>query len=66
MPDLVRIRDKNTNAEYSVGRRRAEQLAERGAEVVKDGDATDRMGRALPASETAKSTKTTAGKEQTR
>ncbi|MGW1057624.1 hypothetical protein [Micromonospora rubida] len=54
MPDLVRIRDKNSNVEYTVGRRRAEQLVERGGvELVKDGDAADRLGRALPATTTA-------------
>lgn len=65
MPDLVRIRDKSNNTEYSVGRRRAEQLAERGSvEIVKDGDAADRLGRALPPSETTSKTKTS--KEQAR
>lgn len=63
MPDLVRIRDKSTNTEYSVGVRRAKQLFERGdVEIVKDGDATDRLGRALPAVEATK----TASKESTR
>ena len=65
MPDLVRIRDTKTNAEFTVGRRRAEQLVERGAELVKDGDAADRIGRALPAGEATKTTKTTS-KEQAR
>lgn len=66
MPDLVRIRDKSTNTEYSVGARRAEQLVERGGvEVVKDGDATDRLGRALPATETTTKSKT-ASKESSR
>ncbi|MEU5946313.1 hypothetical protein ABZ793_12215 [Micromonospora sp. NPDC047465] len=66
MPDLVRIRDKNTGTEYSVGARRAEQLVERGGvEVVKDGDATDKLGRALPAAETTTKSKT-ASKESSR
>lgn len=64
MPDLVRIRDPKTNTEYSVGARRAEQLVERGAELVK-GDAADRLGRALPP--TQADTKTaTRSKEQAR
>ncbi|MFI1197695.1 hypothetical protein ACH4T9_31165 [Micromonospora sp. NPDC020750] len=54
MPDLVRVRDKNSNAEYTVGARRAAQLVGRGGvELVKDGDAEDRLGRALPATTTA-------------
>ncbi|NBE80310.1 hypothetical protein [Micromonospora rubida] len=54
MPDLVRIRDKSTDTEYSVGARRAAQLVERGGvELVTDGDAADRLGRALPATTTA-------------
>lgn len=48
MPDLVRIRDPKTSAEYSVGRRRAQQLVERGAEIVTGRPATDGLGRALP------------------
>ncbi|XTZ17046.1 hypothetical protein ACQSSU_06615 [Micromonospora echinospora] len=66
MPDLVRIRDPKTKTEYSVGARRAEQLVERGAELVKDSDATDRLGRALPASETTKTKTANASKEPTR
>jgi hypothetical protein len=67
VPDLVRIRDKSTNTEYSVGARRAAQLAERGGvEIVKDGAATDRLGRALPAGETTKTKTATNRQEQTR
>lgn len=64
MPELVRVRDKSTKAEYSVGRRRAEQLAARGGVEILDAEATDRLGRALPAGETKTTTKTS--KEQAR
>lgn len=64
MPELVRIRDGKSKTEYTVGRRRAEQLAERGdVEIVQDGQATDRLGRALDAGE---ATKTIKSKEQAR
>lgn len=67
MPELVRVRDKNSNTEYSVGARRAAQLVERGGvELVKDGDAADRLGRALPPADTATAKSKTASKEQTR
>ncbi|MFG1847777.1 hypothetical protein [Micromonospora carbonacea] len=65
----MRIRDTTSRAEYSVGARRAAQLVERGGvELVTDGDATDRLGRALPPSDApAKSKSTTSStKEQTR
>ncbi|RAO26472.1 hypothetical protein PSN13_06500 [Micromonospora saelicesensis] len=65
MPDLVRIRDPKTNTEFSVGARRAEQLVERGAELVKDGAAGDRLGRSLPATDTTTKTAKTS-KEQAR
>lgn len=50
MPELVRVRDKNTKTEFTVGDRRAAQLAERSKDVeILDTDATDRLGRALDA-----------------
>ena len=66
MPDLVRIRDTKNNTEVTVGRRRAEQLADRGGVQILDTDATDRLGRALPTGDatTAKAIKTS--KEPTR
>lgn len=56
MPDLVRIRDNSSKTEVTVGRRRAEQLAERSkdVEILDDAAATDRLGRPLPAADTAK------------
>lgn len=63
MPELVRVRDKNTNTEFTVGRARAEQLAERGGVEILAAPATDALGRALPAS-TTKTTKSS--KEQAR
>ncbi|MFG2165517.1 hypothetical protein [Micromonospora chersina] len=61
----MRIRDNNSKTEYTVGRRRAEQLAERGGVDILDADGTDRLGRALDAGEATTKTKTT-GKEQAR
>ena len=63
MPELVRIRDGKSKTEYTVGRRRAEQLAERSkdVEILSDADGTDRLGRALDAGEA-----TTKSKEQAR
>ena len=65
MPDLVRIRDNKSKTEYTVGRRRAEQLAERGGVDILDADGTDRLGRALDAGE-ATTTTTKTGKESSR
>lgn len=66
MPDLVRIRDKNTNTEATVGRRRAEQLAGRDGVEILDTDAADRMGRALPPGELTNAKPVKTSKEQAR
>ncbi|ATO14688.1 hypothetical protein CO540_13320 [Micromonospora sp. WMMA2032] len=68
MPDLVRIRDNSSKTEVTVGRRRAEQLAERSkdVEILDDAAATDRLGRPLPASDTTTKTAVKTSKEQAR
>lgn len=67
MPDLVRVRDKSTKTEFTVGVRRAEQLAERSKDVeILDAPATDRLGRALEAGPMTEAKTAPKSKESTR